>query len=230
MKTNPDSRPSLDPTYWLDHHGDYLYRYALTRVRDAAVAEDLLQETLLAAMGGYEDHEGRSSERTWLVGILRHKIVDYFRRLARTPELQMSSDERGEDVNWFEQTGPWRGHWREDQAPVSWPVDAISLLESKEFWETLERCLARLSPQMAAAFTLREIEGLSSDEICEILGVTANNLWVLLHRGRAKLRYLLEAEWFRGHRPAAPVTDKKQQLPMKMGEFPPEFTLRSVAA
>jgi len=229
MKTNPDSQPLLDPTYWLEHHGDYLYRYALTRVRDAAVAEDLVQETLLAAINAYQDHEGRSSERTWLVGIMRHKIVDYFRRLARTPEFQMSSDEGSEDVNWFEQTGAWRGHWREYQAPVSWPVDAIALLESKEFWETLERCLSCLSPQMAAAFTLREIEGLSSDEICEILGVTANNLWVLLHRGRAKLRYLLEAEWFRGHRPAALVTDKAP-LQMKVGDFPPEFTLPAFAA
>src|SRR5262249_20936956 len=146
MKTNPDSQSTLDPTYWLDHHGDFLYRYALMRVRDAAVAEDMLQETLLAAMSAYQAHEGRSSERTWLVGIMRHKIVDHFRRLARTPEFQMSSDEGSADVNSFEQTGAWRGHWREDQAPVSWPVNAAALLESKEFWETLERCLSCLSP------------------------------------------------------------------------------------
>src|SRR5262245_48628437 len=103
MKTNPDSKPLLDPTYWLEHHGDYLYRYALTRVRERSVAEDLLQETLLAAMGGFQEHEGRSSERTWLVGIMRHKIVDHFRRLARTAEFQLSSDEGFDDVNWFEQ-------------------------------------------------------------------------------------------------------------------------------
>jgi len=230
MKTNPDSQPLLDPTYWLDHHGEYLYRYALTRVRDVAVAEDLLQETLLAAINAYQDHEGRSSERTWLVGIMRHKIVDHFRRLARTPEFQMSSDDQGsEEVNWFEQTGAWRGHWREDQAPVSWRVDAAALLESKEFWETLERCLSCLTPQMAAAFTLREIEGLTADEICEVLDISPNNLWVLLHRGRAKLRCLLEAEWFRGHRPATPAKDK-QQLPVKVSEFPQEFTLRAIAA
>jgi len=229
MKPNPDKSASIDPTYWLDHHGDYLYRYALTRVRDAAGAEDLLQETLLAAINAYHDHEGRSSERTWLVSIMRHKIVDHFRRLARTPEFQMSSDEESEDVNWFEQTGVWRGHWREDQAPVSWPVDAVALLESKEFWETLERCLSCLSPKMAAAFTLREIEGLTADEICEILGVSPGNLWVLLHRGRAKLRCMLEAECFRGHRPATPLKDQPR-LPMKVNDFPPEFTLRAIAA
>jgi len=229
MKTNPDRQSILDPTYWLDHHGDYLYRYALMRVRDAAVAEDMLQETLLAAMSAYQEHEGRSSERTWLVGIMRHKIVDHFRRLARTPEFQMSSNEGSEEVNWFEQTGAWRGHWREDQAPVSWRVDAITLSESREFWETLERCLTRLSPQMAAAFTLREIEGLSSDEVCEVLAITSNNLWVLLHRGRAKLRCMLEAEWFSGQRPATGVPNK-QQAAANVGDFPPEFSLRAIAA
>src|SRR5262249_53739355 len=140
-----------------------------------------------------------------------------------------SSDERLEDVNLFEQTGAWRGHWREDQAPAGWPVDAVALLESKELWETLERCLARLSPQMAAAFTLREIEGLDSDQICEILGITINNLWVLLHRGRARLRHELEFEWFRGHRPAKPATREKQ-VPVRMGQLPSEFTFRAFAA
>src|SRR5574341_1192755 len=98
MKTISDTKPSLDPNRWLDEHGDYLYRYALVRVRDSAAAEDLLQETLLAGMKSYPQHEGRSSERTWLVGIMRHKVVDYFRQLARTPEFQMSSDEERTDL------------------------------------------------------------------------------------------------------------------------------------
>lgn len=229
MKTKPDHQPMLDPTDWLNHHGDYLYCYALMRVRDAAIAEDLLQETLLAAINAYHNHEGRSSERTWLVGIMRHKIVDHFRRLARTPEFQCVSDESHDEVNWFEQTGAWRGHWREGQAPVNWSLNAVALLESREFWATLEGCLARLSPQMAAAFTLREIEGLSSEDICDILGVTPNNLWVLLHRGRAKLRHMLETEWFRGHRPAAPVMDKKQ-VAVGIAKFPSEFSVRAIAA
>ena len=115
MNTSPDSKSSLDPTDWLGEHGDYLYRYALTRVHDAAAAEDLLQETLLAAMRSYQAHEGRSSERTWLVGIMKHKVVDYFRRLARTPELQMSNDEGRDDPDCFETAGPWLGHWREER-------------------------------------------------------------------------------------------------------------------
>lgn len=231
MKNVPDSRPILDPTEWLTEHGDYLYRYALVRVRDSAAAEDLLQETLLAAIGSCQTHEGRSSERTWLLGIMKHKVVDYFRRYARTSEFQMSSEEGHDDLDWFEREGAWRGHWREDQAPVRWPVDAIKLLESREFWETFNRCLARLSPRMAIAFTLREIDGLSSEEICEILNVTPNNLWVILHRSRAKLRHFLEAEWFRGVNPASPAGSKNlERRPLDITKVRSEFAYGSVAA
>ena len=194
-----EQQPALNPSRWLDCHGDYLYRYALMRVRDAAVAEDVLQETLLAAIHSCERHAGRSSERTWLVGIMKHKVVDHFRRLARTSQFQLTTE--ADEGNCFEESGPWRGHWHEDQAPFSWSVDAARLLESSEFWETFHRCLSQLPQQMSVAFTLREIEGLSSTEICEILNITPNNLWVLLHRSRSKLRQLLEANWF--SRPAA---------------------------
>jgi RNA polymerase sigma-70 factor, ECF subfamily len=231
MTASPDIKPSLDPTDWLGEHGDYLYRYALVRVRDTAAAEDLLQETLLAAMGSYQAHEGRSSERTWLIGIMKHKVVDYFRRLARTPEFQMSIEDCCDDLDWFESGGVWRGHWRDDQAPVSWPVDAVKLLESREFWVTFDRCLARLSPQIAIAFTLREIDGLSTEEICEVLDVTPNNLGVMLHRGRAKLRHFLESEWFSGRRPSSTRgNEDRKRHPVDMTPVRSEFTYRSVAA
>src|SRR6266545_3568675 len=104
MNTFPDRKSSLDPTDWLREYGDYLYRYALVRVRDAAAAEDLLQETLLVAMGSYQAHEDRTSARTWLVGIMRHNVVAYFRRLARTPEFHLSN-EKENDLDWFEAEG-----------------------------------------------------------------------------------------------------------------------------
>jgi len=231
MKTSPGIQPSLDPTEWLSEHGDYLYRYALVRVRDTAAAEDLLQETLLAGMSSYQAHEGRSSERTWLVGIMKNRVVDYFRRLARRPEFQMSNEEDLDDLGWFESEGAWRGHWREDQAPISWSFDGVVLLESREFWETLDRGLARLSPQMAIVLTLREIEGLSSEDICEILNVTPNYLLAVLHRGRAKLRHFLEAEWFRGRNPA-PTSGRKdlKQTPKELTTIRSEFTCRATAA
>jgi RNA polymerase sigma-70 factor (ECF subfamily) len=166
------------------------------RVRDSAIAEDILQETLLAAFSSSQNHAG-SSERTWLVGIMKHKVVDYFRRVGSTTKFQLTIDEETES---FESSGPWQGHWREDQAPVSWPVDvhggAAAALESREFWETFDRCLSQLPHQLAIAFTLREIDGLSANEICEILQISPDNLFVMLHRSRARLRHLLETEWF----------------------------------
>jgi RNA polymerase sigma-70 factor (ECF subfamily) len=194
LQPTSDKKQGLDPSKWLDLHGDYLYRYALVRVHEAGLAEDLLQETLLAAIRSRESNAGRSSERTWLVGIMKHKVVDHFRRLARSTQFQLPPEH--DETNYFEESGPWSGHWRDDQAPLSWAVDAAALVESGEFWETLHRCLAQLPQQMSIAFTLREIDGLSSTEICEILNITPNNLWVLLHRSRSKLRHLLETNWF----------------------------------
>lgn len=204
MQAISDTQQEFDPGKWLDYHGDYLYRYALVRVREAAVAEDLLQETLLAGVGSYHGHAGRSSERTWLVGIMKHKVIDYFRRVTRTAQFQLTPGINEDEAEWFEESGPWQGHWREDRAPTSWPVHA---LESREFWEAFESCLSQLPQQMSIAFTLREIDGLTSTEICEILNVTPNNLWVLLHRSRAKLRQLLEIEWF--HKLTPPPVNQK---------------------
>ena len=204
-----ETKVTVDPAHWLDQYGDYLYRYAFMRVRDAAIAEDILQETLLAAFSSFQNHAGRSSERTWLVGIMKHKVVDYFRRVGRMTQFQLTIDD--EESESFENSGPWRGHWREDQAPVSWPVDAATVLESREFWEAFDRCLSQLPQQIAIAFTLREIDGLSANEICEILQITPNNLFVILHRGRAKLRHLLEAEWFQKHTPSARTDQHKSE-------------------
>jgi RNA polymerase sigma-70 factor (ECF subfamily) len=202
VETTIDTQHALDPSKWLDCHGDYLYRYALVRVRDAGCAEDLLQETLLAAVRSYQSHAGRSSERTWLVGIMKHKVIDYFRRVARNAEFQLTPESDDNEIEWFEKSGPWRGHWREDHAPVSWPIHD---LQSREFWETFDRCLSQLPHQMSIAFTLREIDGLASHEICEILSITPNNLWVLLHRGRSRLRQLLQVEWFQKCAPSPPL-------------------------
>jgi RNA polymerase sigma-70 factor (ECF subfamily) len=221
-----DNTVTLDPVHWLDKYGDYLYRYALMRVRDSAVAEDVLQETLLAAFRSSQTHAGQSSERTWLVGIMKHKVADYFRRVGRMTQLTID-DEESES---FENSGPWRGHWREDQAPMSWPVDTAKLLESREFWETFQRCLSRLSQQTAIAFTLREIDGLSANEICDILQITPNNLCVILHRGRAKLRQLLETEWIQKQTPSARTNQKSSSRRSTENSAATHLSYRAAAA
>jgi RNA polymerase sigma-70 factor (ECF subfamily) len=160
----------------------------LLRLRDRDLAEEAVQETFLAALKARHTFSGRSSERTWLVGILKHKVVDHFRKLSREPFAETVEQEEGS----FIEEGEWRGHWRAGDGPLDWgPVP-----DRKAFWEVLDACLLKLPPRLADAFTLREIDGLSGEEVCKVLRVTPTNLWVMLHRCRAQLRRCLEVNWF----------------------------------
>ena len=191
------SRKSVDPSAWVDQHGDALFRFAMLRVRNVAVAEDLVQDTLLAALEAYAGFAGRASERTWLIGILKHKIIDHFRRLSRESPVSQTEGEEFEHGELFRQSGEWVGHWEQDGAPVEWHANPAELLEQSEFWEVIRQCLSPLPPRLASAFTLREVDGLSSEEICEVLSISVNNLWVMLHRARMHLRHCIEVNWFR---------------------------------
>ncbi len=179
------------PEHWLEAYGDRLYRYALARVHDPMLAEDLVQETLAAALQARSRFAGRSSVSTWLTGILKHKIVDHLRRAGR--EQALGDDlARVDDV--AERSFDRHGHWNVDVRQWSEPDRA---LEQDGFWRALEACLEGLPRRMAQALVLRELEGLSSEAICEALGIgTTNNLWVILSRARMRLRACLEERWF----------------------------------
>ena len=185
-----------DAGLWLNQHGDYLYKYAVFRLRDPTAAEDVVQETFLAALKAYANFEGRGSERTWLVGILKHKITDQFRRLSREAPIGEGADEGPEHNEFFERPDQWSGHWSNDYAPTEWHATPAQLVENGDFWRVFSDCLAPLPARTASAFTLREVDGLSSEEICELLSITVNNLWVMLHRARLHLRNCLERTWF----------------------------------
>jgi RNA polymerase sigma-70 factor (ECF subfamily) len=182
---------------WLDEHGDYLFKYASFRLRDDTAAEDAVQETFLAALRAYEKFEGRGSERTWLVGILKHKIIDHFRKLEREAPIGEEVDEGPEHREFFERTDQWAGHWNADRAPSDWHSTPAELIERADFWNVFNDCLSPLPHRTVSAFTLREVDGLKSEEICEILSISANNLWVMLHRARLHLRNCLEVNWFK---------------------------------
>ena len=178
-----------DPARWVDQHGDYLYRYAMFRLRDVAAAEDVVHETLLAAMKGHADFRGASSERTWLVGILRHKILDRLRELSRLRPLY--------DIDAFDEFDfQENGHWQFDSAPVAWRAKPDELIEQKEFWDVFTQGLSSLPARTATAFILREIDCLDTDEICEALNVSRENLSVMLHRARLSMRRFLQINWF----------------------------------
>ncbi len=190
-----EPRQLSDPQTWADQHGDYLYRCALLRVRDPALAEEVVQETFLAALQARDRFAGQSSERSWLVGILKHKVIDHFRKGHREAPRADPQD-LGHEVD-TEGLFDEAGHWKLDRTePMEWPNNPTAVLERKEFWEVLKRCMASLPPRMATAFLLREVHDLSSDEVCDTLNITASNLWVLLHRARKHLRQCLEGHLF----------------------------------
>jgi len=173
----------------LDRHRPYLLRFALLQLRDRGAAEDAVQETLLAAIQGASRFAGQSSVRTWLVGILKHKIVDGLRKTSREQPIE-SLEDRGEDLESFFADD---GHFTE--APGEWASPERSL-EERGFFEALERCLQSLPRNTARAFTMREILGLETDEICKELRISTSNCWVMLHRARMSLRACLERSWF----------------------------------
>jgi len=191
MKTNLSN-----PENWVDDYGDYLFRYAMSRLRDRALAEESVQETFLAALKSRTSFEGQSSERTWLVGILKHKIIDHFRKSSR--ELPLFEEQLSNEEDSFRSSGElWAGHWKPDAAPADWGVDPIQALQQREFWNVLQRCLEMLPERLAQVFILREMDEMSSDEICKALNITESNLWVMLHRARAQLRRALEMNYFK---------------------------------
>ncbi len=181
-----------DPETWVDKYGDYLYSYALTRIHNPAQAEDLTQETFVAALNSRDTFLGRSSERTWLTGILKHKIIDLIRKQSRErlvgdiDTVTMSIDGQFDE----------KDHW--NAAPAKWSVNPEDLVDRKEFWEAFAGCLSDLSSKLSGAFILREIDGMSAREICKVLDISATNYWVILYRARMFLRHCLEKNWFGG--------------------------------
>ncbi|HET8584175.1 MAG TPA: sigma-70 family RNA polymerase sigma factor [Casimicrobiaceae bacterium] len=178
----------------IDAHRRYLLRIARLQLRDGDLAEDVVQETLVAALSARQSFSGRSTLRTWLTGILKHKIVDAIRQKSRRPLLAASLDEEA-DLDGFDPMFTDTGAW---QAPPADWGDPENALSRQEFMEVLNQCLERLPPATARVFTMREILELESDEICKELTITANNLWVILYRARMSLRQCLEQNWFAG--------------------------------
>lgn len=183
-------RRSSDPERWVDVHGDALFRVALLRVRDRGLAEDLVQETFLAAYRARTSFEGRSREFTWLVGILKRKLADHARRRrAARPVTDL-----GPEAEFFDRLFDDRGRWA--NPPPRWEGDPEHLLRERDFFNVLRGCLEDLPPRQAEAFMLRVMDERPPGEVCNILGVSATNLGVLLHRARQHLRACLGRRWF----------------------------------
>ena len=182
---------SRDPSEWVDLHGDALFRFAILRVEDVHLAEDLVQETFLSALRAIDRFRGGSSLRTWLIGILKRKIIDHFRKnVIEIPDADLTLWDEEDDREFFDK----RGHWK--RSLKDWKESPEKLVESGEFWETFQSCLSMLPEAHRRAFTLRELDGYKREEICEVLSISPSNMFVMMHRARAKLRKCLDANWF----------------------------------
>lgn len=186
-----------DPLEWFEFYGDYLFAYAQRRVRNQMAAEDLVQETFLAALSANNSFAGKSSEKTWLTGILKHKIYDYFAKNGHQPNLTPEeADLSGYDFL-FERDGEWDGHWNDKYAPADWDNSSpLRRVEEGEFQTVFSGCLEGLPERIANAFVMREVDGLTSAEICGVLTISMNNYWTMMHRARLHLRRCLEVNWF----------------------------------
>lgn len=172
-------------------HRGYLMRVAVLQLRDQALAEDIVQDTLLAALQGAQGFSGRSSLKTWLTGILKHKIVDAIRRRGREPAFASLGDEA--QLEDFDALFDESGHW--ENPPADWG-DPEAELSRSQFFDIVQFCLEKLPSNTARVFMMREIMELESDEICKELTITSTNLWVILYRARMALRQCLEQNWF----------------------------------
>ena len=185
-----EATPDYNPETWVDRYGDYLYYFALARVRDPSIAEDLVQETFIAALNSLKKFKGRSSVKTWLTGILKHKVIDYYRKKTRQqPEHEIDHDTEGVD-KFFDDKGQWQ------LKPAEWTANPQKLYEQQEFFKVLHICLSELSDRLSDVFILREIVGENTEKICKVLNISATNCWVMLHRARMHLRRCLEIKWF----------------------------------
>ncbi len=180
------------PEDWLTDHGAALYKYALLLTRDEHQAEDAVQETLLAALQARDRFSGEASVRTWLIGILKHKVMDMFRRDAREVQLEDPDDLEGGEDTLAEEIFKPNGRWQDK--PSDWG-NPEEVLERGQFMAILQRCLDALPPRLARLFMLREVMEENTENICQELAITPTNLWTMLYRARLGLRRCLDRNW-----------------------------------
>ncbi len=181
---------TLNPDKWIDLYADYLYNYAITRVDGQDLAKDLVQETFFSGIKGKDNFRGQAAERTWLVSILKRKIIDHYRK------INSAKGQKEVRMNFYDE-GEKKGSWIEEMVPQSWGNDAEREIENTELKDTLETCIQNLPEKYRIVFMLKTVQNYETEEICNELGITSSNLWVIIHRARVQLRNCMEENWFR---------------------------------
>ncbi|MCH2181810.1 MAG: sigma-70 family RNA polymerase sigma factor [Mariniblastus sp.] len=196
MSNNPSSAPDLQaaalpPDQWVDQYGDYLYRYAHSRLRDANAAEEVLQETFLAGIRHVDQYAGRGSQRGWLLGILKRKIIDHVRLRAKHAQARSYEDEPDPTLHLFDA----QGNWKKDA--FRWSPQPDEQIQEVEFRQILQSCLDELPETQRTVFQRSVMDEKDSEEICKELNITPSNLWVRMHRARLGLAKCVETKWLK---------------------------------
>jgi len=184
------SANTLDPNKWIDLYADYLFNYTITRIDDAELAKDIVQETFFSGLKAMKNYRGDASERTWLVSILKRKIIDQYRKMNSKKgkaEIRVS----------FYEDGDKKGNWLEECVPQNWGNEAEINIESQELGLAINNCVKALPEKYRLVFKMKTIDNIDTEEICNELDITSSNLWVIIHRARLQLRKCMEESWFK---------------------------------
>ena len=179
----------IDPNKWISLYSDYLFNFTISRVNDRDLAKDLVQDTFFAGLKSMKNFKGEASERTWLISILKRKIIDYYRKINSNKgkaEVRMSYNSDSES----------EGDWLEERVADPFDKTAEDTLENEELGDAIYNCLSKLPKKQAEVFRKKTIEGLDTESICNELNITASNLWVIIHRARTGMADCLKQNWF----------------------------------
>jgi len=194
MPEKEKKNPARQQTHWVEEYADAIFKFARVRVGDRETAKDLVQETFLSALQNIESFRGDSSQLTWLTAILKNKIIDYYRKRKTANSVPFIDEDGTSELDkYFDE----EGEWKSSAGPVSWNASGYQILRSKEFLETLQRCLSKLSDHGRSVFVSKYIDELDSEEICKQLDLTSSNYWVIMHRAKLQIRQCIEKNWLK---------------------------------
>ena len=179
----------LQPDTWVDNYGDYLFNFAVGRVSDSEIAKDLVSETFLAGLKSAKNYKGEAAERTWLIAILKRKVIDYYRKINSKKgkaEVRMN----------YSSSSDSDGDWMEEQVADPYSMLENSDMENEELGLAIQECISKLPKKQSMVFTMKTIQGISTEDICNELGINPSNLWVMIHRARTALMGCLNQNWF----------------------------------
>ena len=197
MSNSEQNQNNLDPNNWVKNYADYLYNFAYYRVNNQELAEDLVQDTFLSGIKGKNTYKGEASEKTWLVSILKNKIIDYYKKASTKNEspLQLNEEESPSYDYFFDKKK--MGHWQNNTSPKEWGDVSDSQTETKEFYKILENCLEKLPVKWKGIFSMSLLDDQDAKIVCKEFNLSSSNFWVIMHRAKLQVRECLEKNWIK---------------------------------